>query len=206
MSSETGAGHDTLPERERILDAAFELFAREGIRPTTLADVAIHADTTEGTVRQLFEEVDDLLLAVLERVDSSFLDAESYMSGAPHSATESLRRLSAGAHVLAERPLHARLRVMVSFESIVRDGAARHYMQERLESVRWWLTHALVEGVRAGEFDPDTDADARAAEMVAFMEGIQIQWLLHPDRIDLVRAYESYFDDLLDQITVPEGT
>ena len=206
MPSETGPGHDTLPERDRILDAAFELFATDGIRPTTLADVAYRAETTESTVREHFDAVDELLLAVLERVDASFLDAEAYMSGAPFSASESLRRLPAGAQVLAERPMHARLRVMVSFEGIVRDGAARHYMQERTESVRWWLTFALTEGVRAGEFTPDTDADARAAEMVAFMEGIQIQWLLHPERIDLVRAYESYFDDLLEQIAAPEET
>jgi AcrR family transcriptional regulator len=200
MASEGWSRQDTLPEREHIIDAAFELFAADGIRQTTLAAVAQRADLSEDEVRDHFDDVDALLLAVLERMDTSYVETENYMASAPFSGIETLRRQAAGAKILVERPQHARLRVVVSFEAIVRDGAARTYTQERTESIRWWFSTALSEGVRIGELSPDTDPDARAAEMVAFMEGIQIQWLLHPERIDLVRAYESYIDDLIDQI------
>ncbi|HMG45345.1 MAG TPA: TetR family transcriptional regulator C-terminal domain-containing protein [Acidimicrobiales bacterium] len=204
MASEGWNRQDTLPERELIIDAAFELFASDGIRQTTLATVAERAELGEDDVRQHFDDVDQLLLAVLERMDSSFLEAENYMASAPFSALETLRRLATTAKVLVERPQHARMRVVVSFEAIVREGAARTYTQERTESLRWWFSAALNEGIRIGELNPDTDPDARAAEWVAFMEGIQIQWLLHPERIDLVRAYESYIDDLIDQIQAPD--
>ena len=204
MASEGRKRQDTLPAREQILDAAFELFATDGIRQTTLSDVAARARVQEGEVREHFDGVDELLLAVLERMDSSFIETENYVAGGSFSGIEVLRRLSATAKILVDRPLHTKLRVVVSFEAIVREGAARTYTQERTENIRWWFAAVLTEGVRLGEFSPDTDPDARATEMVAFMEGIQIQWLLHPDRIDLVRAYESYMDDLLDQICVPE--
>lgn len=204
MASEGWNRQETLPEREQIIDAAFELFAADGIRQTTLTAVAERAEVPENEVRHHFDDVDTLLLAVLERIDTSFLETESYMAGAPFSGIETLRRQAAGAKILAERPEHARLRVVVSFEAIVRAGAARTYTQDRTESIRWWFATALSEGVRLGEFSPDTDPDARAAEMVAFMEGIQIQWLLHPERIDLVRAYESYIDDLIDQISAKD--
>ena len=200
--ADDGQRHNTLPTREQILDGAFRLFATEGIRQTTLADVALEVGVQEADVRRHFDEVDALLMGVLEWVDSSFVDAEIHMAGAPWSSEESVRRLSAGAEVLAERPLLARLRVVVSFEAIVRDGAARRYVQERTEAIRWWFSQILLEGIRRGEFAPDLDPDSRAAEIFAFMEGIQIQWLLHPERIDLVAAYESYLDDLLEQIMV----
>lgn len=200
--ADDGQRHNTLPTREQILDAAFRLFATDGIRQTTLADVALQVGVQEADVRRHFDEADSLLLGVLEWIDSSFVDAEIHMAGAPWSSEESLRRLSAGAEVLAERPLLARLRVVVSFEAIVREGVARKYVQERTDAIRWWFSQILLEGMRRGEFAPDVDPDARAAEMVAFMEGIQIQWLLHPDRIDLVAAYESYLDDVLDQIMI----
>jgi hypothetical protein len=94
----------------------------------------------------------------------------------------------------------ARLRTMVTAESVVDDGAARRYVAERTRQVRQLLAGALAEGVRRGEFAPDLDVEARAAEIVAFMEGIQIEWLLEPDSVDLVAAYESYIASLLPQL------
>ena len=205
VASEGWKRQEVMPGRDAILDAAFGLFASDGIRQTSLDHVARRAEVPEDELRAQFDDVDTLLLAVLERVDASFLDTENYISsGAPFSIVETLRRQPAAAHVLAGRPELARLRVVVSFEAIVRDGAARLYTQRRTEAIRWWFAQLLTEGVRNGELTPDVDADARAAEWVAFMEGIQIQWLLHPERIDLVRAYESYIDDLIDEIAAPD--
>jgi AcrR family transcriptional regulator len=205
VASEGWQRQEVVPGREAILDAAFRLFARDGIRQTSLADIAHGADVPEDELRACYDDVDGLLLAVLEQVDSSFLDTENYIaSGAPFSILETLRRQPAAARVLVDRPDLARLRVVVSFEAIVRGGAARLYTQRRTEAIRWWFAQLLTEGVRTGEITPDVDADARAAEWVAFMEGIQIQWLLHPERIDLVRAYESYVDDLIDEIIAPD--
>lgn len=204
MASEGWKRQETVPGRAVVLDAAFHLFARDGIQHTSLADVARHAGVAEGEVRAQYPDVDALLLAVLERVDASFIDTEAYVAGNPFAIVETIRRLPAGAQPLVDDPDLARFRVLVSFEAIVREGAARVYTQRRTEAIRWWFTQLLTEGVRNGELSPDVDPDARAAEWVAFMEGIQIQWLLHPERIDLVRAYESHIDDLLEQIAVPD--
>jgi AcrR family transcriptional regulator len=205
VASERWQRQEFVPEREAILDAALALFARDGVRHASLTEVAGRAEMPEDALRAQFDDVDALLLAVLERVDASFVDSEGYIAaGDPFSIIDTLRRQPAAARVLVEHPDLARLRVMVSFEAIVSDGAARVYTQRRTEAIRWWFAQLLTEGVRTGELSPDVDADARAAEWVAFMEGIQIQWLLHPERIDLVRAYESYIDDLIDEIRAPD--
>jgi hypothetical protein len=66
------------------------------------------------------------------------------------------------------------------------------------------MASLLADGVRRGDLRADTDVHARAAEIVAFMEGIQIQWLLHPEQIDLAAAYESYISALADQIATSD--
>jgi len=95
---------------------------------------------------------------------------------------------------------------MVTAESVVDEGAARRYVQERTHAICTLMAGLLAVGVHRGELDPDIDVHARAAEIVAFMEGIQIQWLLHPDQIDLAAAYESYVTALADQLATTEGT
>jgi hypothetical protein len=50
----------------------------------------------------------------------------------------------------------------------------------------------LREGVTRHEFRADLDVDAVAAEIVAFMDGIQTQWLLDPASIDLEASYAHY--------------
>lgn len=187
---------------ERILDAAFETFARDGIRSATFRTVSERAGVPEPAVREQFDSKDALLLAVLSRVDASFPDVEAWVAE-PGGGLETLRRLPSTAAVLSDRPLLTRLRVVVSAEAMVRDGAARRYTQHRTEAILRWLVRVLAEGVRRGELRPDTDVKARATELVTFTEGIQVQWVLHPHRVDLVKAYDSYIDDLIAQIRTP---
>lgn len=187
---------------DRILGAAFETFAADGIRSATFRAVGERAGVAAATVRQRYGSMDDLLLAVLDRADSSFPEVEAWVA-APGGGLETLRRIPASSAVLAERPSLARLRVVVSAEAMVRDGAARRYTQHRTESILRWLVRVLTEGIRRGEIGLDVDVKSRATELVAFMEGIQVQWLLHPDRVDLVKAYQTYIGDLIDQIRIP---
>lgn len=188
-----------LVRQDQILEAAFELFATIGVRATTLAAVAQKVGLSEAGVLHHFTSKDDLLLAVLARADSSLADTEAWLA-APGGGIESLRRLPATALLLTSNPLLARLRTMVTAESVVQDGAARRYVTERTRQIRDVVGGMLAEGVRRGEFAADTAVKARAAEIVAFMEGIQIEWLLEPDAIDLVVAYESYVTSLVTQL------
>src|SRR5262245_52676294 len=53
--------------RERILTAAYELFAQEGIRAVGLDDVVARAGVAPMTLHRHFASKDDLVLAFLER-------------------------------------------------------------------------------------------------------------------------------------------
>ena len=188
-----------LVRQDRILDAAYELFSNDGVRTTTIATIAEQVGLSEAGLLHHFPSKDALLLAVLDRVDSSYPEAEVWIREGG-GGLESLRRFPVTGRVLAERPAQTRLRVMVAAESLGQDGPVRRYTRQRSEGVRRALTEMLAKGIDDGELRADVDPAAVAVEIVAFMEGIQVQWMLDPEAIDLIAAYEAYFTRLVEQL------
>src|SRR5436190_20002703 len=53
-------------KRERILDAAEKIFARDGFFAAKVADVAREAGVADGTIYLYFKSKDDLLISLFE--------------------------------------------------------------------------------------------------------------------------------------------
>jgi AcrR family transcriptional regulator len=53
--------------RERILEAAYDLFSRSGVRAIGVDTITVHADVAKMTLYRNFASKDDLILAFLER-------------------------------------------------------------------------------------------------------------------------------------------
>jgi AcrR family transcriptional regulator len=188
-----------LVRQDRILDAAYELFSTQGVRTTTIATIADQVDLSEAGLLHHFPSKDALLLAVLERVDTSFPETEVWVREGG-GGLESLRRLAATAQLLTDRPELTRLRVMVAAESLVQDGPIRRHTEQRTDIIRRALAGLVAKAIDDGEIRTDVDPAAVALQIVAFMEGIQIQWMLNPEAIDLVAGYEAYFSSLVEQL------
>jgi hypothetical protein len=47
--------------------------------------------------------------------------------------------------------------------------------------------------------DPEVRDDASA--LIALMDGLQVQWLLDPDAVDMPRIVEKVMDELVDRLT-----
>jgi len=191
-----------LARQDQILDAAFEMFATDGVRATSIVAVARRAGLSEAGLLHHFRSKDALLLAVLDRADASYPDAEGWIIEGG-GGLESLRRFPASAQVLADRPMLARLRAIVSAEAVVADGAARRYVRHRNELIRRLLVALLVRAKRNDDVRPGVDPTTCATQILSFTEGIQIQWMLTPDKIDLFDAYNTYFAGLIDHIATP---
>lgn len=58
---------NTQNKRERLIDSAAELFHRNGLNNTSLADIAKHADIPIGNVYYYFKAKDDLALAAIDK-------------------------------------------------------------------------------------------------------------------------------------------
>lgn len=184
-----------LARQQQILEAAFRLFATRGYRSTTLAMVAGAVGLTEAGVLHHFPSKEALLHAVLAARDSPAPDVEARAAHAG-SALESLRQLPLFAQVLVDNPLLARFDIVVGGESIAERGPALRHFADRRRLIREKLDTVLLAGVDAGEIRSDLDISATAAQIVAFMDGIQMQWLLDGETTDLVGEYHAFVDNL----------
>ena len=55
--------------KERIFNAAIEVFAEKGFRNATIKDIAGAADVGEGTIYSYYASKDDLLMAILDQLN-----------------------------------------------------------------------------------------------------------------------------------------
>lgn len=79
--------------RERILEAAIELYTEQGISRTTLRQVGLRADVAPGTLRNHFTARDDLERAMIERLTAEAPLPDLTIFDGLQSIEERLQRL-----------------------------------------------------------------------------------------------------------------
>ncbi|HTL98472.1 MAG TPA: TetR/AcrR family transcriptional regulator [Holophagaceae bacterium] len=141
--------------REALLDAAQELFGRQGIAATSLAKIAAQADMTPAMVHYYFSSRDQLLDALLEERIQPLIDRVWGPVPAQPEAVESIldgmiHRLVEGA---AAKPWLPPLWVR---EVLSEGGLLRERMLKRLPVAKLGvLAAAVAKGQAEGRVNPD---------------------------------------------------
>ncbi|AZS39176.1 HTH-type transcriptional regulator AcrR [Microbacterium oxydans] len=173
----------TLEKREQILKAAIEIFGNKGSTNGTLADVAEQVGITHAGVLHHFGSKQKLLLEVLayrDRDDVAGL-AQKHIPGGP----ELFLHLVGTAFTNEKRPGIVQAYTVLSAESVTDEHPSRPFFEERYTTLRREVTAAFHElCAQEGVRDPDSISAASAA-ILAVMDGLQLQWLLHPGAIEL---------------------
>jgi AcrR family transcriptional regulator len=91
--------------RERILDAALELFSKQGAHGTTMNEVARRADVSPTTVSNHFATPDSLIEAVITRVIADVQVPDSTIFAGTRSMAGRLRVLTSSMYAFFERTL-----------------------------------------------------------------------------------------------------
>ncbi|CAL9371604.1 hypothetical protein SUDANB1_00875 [Streptomyces sp. enrichment culture] len=90
---------------------------------------------------------------------------------------------------------------MLSAESVTEGHPAQEYFRDRYAGLRALVTEALAEASVLGETRPDLNLEESATAIIAVMDGLQIQWLLAPDSVDMTAATDRVINALLADIT-----
>lgn len=173
--------------RAHILDVALEAFAELGFRGTSVREIAARCGLTHPALIYHFPTKADLLMAVLTRRDQPADGADfSQLDGRATLAhlVETARRNAAQRGVVE---LYATL----SGEATAEDHPAHAYFVHRYAALRDAVARAYREIERSGGLRAGIDADMAAAQLVALMDGLQVQWLLEPsvDMADVLEAH-----------------
>ncbi|MGW4651932.1 TetR/AcrR family transcriptional regulator [Kitasatospora sp. NPDC004289] len=190
--------------RRAMVDAALELFGRQGVRGTGLAAVAERAGTTASALIHHFGSKDGLVRAVLAEADRRALAR----LGAAPEAEPTLEQAFAwfvrdAEHTAAaERELTA-LHTTLTAENLTPGTALHDWFRDRGRALRSHLAAAFARAAADGTARPDLDPATLAAETAAFLEGAHLLWLLDPEHIDLPALHRSYFTGLSARLTPP---
>ena len=166
--------------REEILDVAFELFVRKGYDRTSVREIARSTGLSQGALLHHFSTKEELFVEVLRRRDEL-----SRSEGSNDDGDRSVGGLVSVVGHNAQEPGMVRLYVAMSAESTAVDSPARSFFEERYK----WLRTDVAADIRRqqdrGELSKELDAEAVASLLIAAADGLQIQWLLDPDGLDM---------------------
>lgn len=182
---------------ELILNAAADLIAERGYQQTSLVDVAERSGVSRGSIPWHFGDKRGLLVAVVDRLLAEWREAVAAIPLRPgaqgarditHLAMTALRSrttrlmlsllLEAGD---AKSPIHDSF---VTLHSVFRDRVCQ------------WARHPEV----ARELPAGLEPEALAVVVLGTLMGVNQQWSLSPDRVDLAQAYDLLTNMLLSLI------
>ncbi len=170
--------------RREIVRAALDVFVEKGFDAANVADVAARAGVSQGTIYHYFPSKDALFAAAYEawEVESLYAEVERAL-GTSDSPREQLDHL---ARTVADRMVQAAdmLPASVEFWShLPRQEAIRKAFQRLFATLRSRLARIVQSGIDRGEF-ASVDADETASLLIATYDGLVLQWLADPERID----------------------
>lgn len=175
-------------KRAEILDAAIDIFGNKGYANGTLADIAEQVDITHAGVLHHFGSKQKLLLEMLTyRDETDVADLEErHIPDGPELFLHLVRTALAN----SRRAGVVQVYTVLSAEAVTDDHPARPFFDNRYSVLRGEVAAAFQvlckqEGITA----PET-IGAASASILAVMDGLQLQWLLQPQEIDLAETSE----------------
>jgi AcrR family transcriptional regulator len=175
--------------REKILTAANEVFANQGFNGASLSSIAERVGLSEPGLLHHFRSKEELLLEVLklrhqhdgERVERATAETRSL----PDALLDLCREN-------ATRPGLVRLFTILAAEGVDPDHPAHDWFQERYRELRRKVVAQVTEAQRLGDLPPELDPVVLTPQILAMFDGLQLQWLLDPDDVDMVEVFEDY--------------
>jgi AcrR family transcriptional regulator len=175
--------------RFEILDAAMRLFAEHGYTATSSRDVAESAGISEAGLRHHFPTKTDLLqgvLALREDMDLAATEENPTAAATLRRLLEIIDKNSRQRHVVE-------LYVALSAEATSPNHPAHAYFVDRYTWVESLLVSVGEELQASGLLRADITPRSFAVELVAYTDGLQLQWLLLP-HTDMIGGVRNYID------------
>ena len=185
--------------RELVLDTALAMFAERGYRATSVRDIAARCGMTHPGLLYHFPSKSALLMAALQRRDDvDCVDGEIRELGFDQlEARAVLRHLVMSAKNNAGKRGLVELFANLSVEATAPDHPAHDYFVERYAALRATVTRSFADLEREGALRPGVVPAIAAAQVIAAMDGLQVQWLLDPDGVDMAVALGALINALV---------
>lgn len=157
-----------------------------------MADIAKAAELTEPGLLHHFPSKTHLLMEVLkerDRIDSERMRATLQKNGNHF--------LEAGTEVVEHNetvPGLVQLFTLLVAESISHEHPAHDFFIQRYQRERDFMVKAIAQAQQANEVRSDIPAETLGVLIFAIMDGLQVQWLLEPEKINMSEVFRVLLD------------
>ena len=187
--------------REEIVVAASEVFGARGFHKASLGEIAEKVGITHPGVLHHFGSKEQLFVEVLAHRER--LDVAEFENNEPPGGPLLLHHLIHTAAVNTGRVGLVQSYVVLSAESVTEGHPAQGSFRQRFAVLRGQIARALEETCAPELHPPAAEVDAAASSIIAVMDGLQVQWLLDPDRVAMADAVAMVIDGLLRRWGIP---
>ncbi|GAA4684695.1 TetR/AcrR family transcriptional regulator [Frondihabitans cladoniiphilus] len=175
--------------RAAIVEAASGVFAARGYRAGSFQEVADVVGMSQTSLLHYFPSKQALLLAVLDHRDS-LLGGSVQRTPGPDFRTGVLRQAEYNSGVPGLIELYS----VLAGEAATQDHPGRAWFIERFTTLRGNYEAEFQALKDAGRLRDGIDPARAAAGFVALWDGIQLQWLLDPEAVDVVAVLRDHLD------------
>lgn len=186
--------------KRQILDVALRSFSENGFRGASIADIAEQCGISQGGLLHHFPTKADLLAGVLARRDE--VDSHEFHMDQNPGGLEALRNIEQLVRHNAHRVGLVKLFTIVTSEAVTVGNPGRKWVLARYRKLQADLADGLQRDIDSGLVQPDVHPAAVACQVFAMMDGLQLQWLLDPRRVDMSALFSDYVDALIERIAV----
>jgi AcrR family transcriptional regulator len=168
-----------IARKELIIDVATRLLARNGARGTTLGEIAAEAGVSQAGLLYHFSTKDELLHAVLDRRDE-FEDSLLWGEGAD-PGLQIFKIIAGIVRSWSERPEIVGLVAVLVAENVGYDGPLRPRLASKYRLTADRIASTLSAAQRRGDIRQDIDPHLKSIEILAFLSGLEMAWLVSPE-------------------------
>ncbi|WP_029210613.1 MULTISPECIES: TetR/AcrR family transcriptional regulator [Arsenicicoccus] len=170
------------------------MFSAAGVRDGSVRDVAERAGMTHAGLRHHFPTKLDLLQAVLTWRDQ---DALQRLDALHVDGVDVIRAWLAEVGRSRDTPELVDLHVTLSAEGTSVDHPLHEYFVRRYDRLVVGLRQALELAESRGELLPDVDCEHAARILIAVTDGLQVQWLLDRESVDMVAMLRRHLGSIV---------
>jgi TetR/AcrR family acrAB operon transcriptional repressor len=195
---------DALATRDSILDAAEQLFVKQGVSGTTLQHIATAAGVTRGAIYWHFLDKGAMFNAMMERVKMPLESAKQLVDEANAAdPLEALREyMMCVFRVTVEDPKARRVFEIATMKMELLDELSA-VRERRKDNQLAWMTRTesrIREAMANGQVKAGVDPYAVALGLWVIIDGLIRTWLLDQQAFDLMKLGAQIVDTHLESL------
>ena len=186
--------------RQRILQAAIEVFGRSSFDEASICEIARKAGVAEGTIYQYFKNKQDLFFAIpRERTKAFSGQLDLHLEGLTDTRDKIRKLVWYYLYFFKTNPDYARslmleMRVSKDFTKSRSYKGVRRFTNQALEIFR--------EGQEQGTIRQDIDIHLSRHLLLGVLEHVVTRWLLKGEKGDIMGYHEQVSDLILNGVGV----